>query len=366
MEHDGVELAQPVFELHRLVGLEEEPRVGEPGAHHPLVARGDREPAVACDEVRGQDEGGSQRVGPDLPEHEALLVGADRRPHRLAGNLQEGFVEGSEQHNGPFHEPGDLLQQSLVLDEVETAGEGEVAGVVQDDVLAPVRVEDDVGALQGLDVVVEAADLDRAGREEAVAIGRGAGLDPIDRERHHVRSLGLGAEGRDDRLQRAHPAQGAGLRRGRTPAHRFRPGEAADDLRQDLSEHVEGEAAGALDDGHIELPLLRVGDDGGLIEARQSRALEEALDGALRRADTGAFALLAHVRPTGGEPGDVQREAARCREGLGALVQGSAFDQRIGDELPEVVGRTPLHAGGDLFGAQFEEEVRHGIRRRPR
>ena len=100
--------------------------------------------------------------------------------------------------------------------------------------------EDHVGALQGLDVIVEAPDLDGLRRQESVAVGRGSGNDAVHRERHHVRCLGLRSEGGHDGLERTHPTEGARLCRGLAPAHRFRPREAADDLRQDLGEDVEG------------------------------------------------------------------------------------------------------------------------------
>ncbi|GEP05756.1 hypothetical protein MOX02_37940 [Methylobacterium oxalidis] len=56
----------------------------------------------------------------------------------------------------------------------------------------------------------------------------------------------------------------------------------------------------------------------------------------------------------------MQGEAARRRESLGALVEETALDEGVCDELAQVLGRPPLHAGGDLFGAEFEEEVGHG------
>jgi hypothetical protein len=51
--------------------------------------------------------------------------------------------------------------------------------------------------------------------------------------------------------------------------------------------------------------------------------------------------------------------ASRRGEGLRALIDEAALDQRIGDELPQIVSRLALHAGGDLFGEEFEQEIRH-------
>ena len=54
-----------------------------------------------------------------------------------------------------------------------------------------------------------------------------------------------------------------------------------------------------------------------------------------------------------------ERQAPRRREGLGALIDEPGLDQRIGDELAQILRRLPLHAGGNFFGEEFEEEVGH-------
>ena len=133
-----------------------------------------------------------------------------------------------------------------------------------------------------------------------------------------------------------------------------------------LGQHVERLAAGPLDHREVELALLGIGDGRGLIQARQPRALQEALDGRLGGADPRAAALLAHGLAPGGQAGDVQRQPARRRERLGALVQEAARHQGVGDELLEILRRAPLHAGGDLFRAEFEQEVGHGAAISPR
>ena len=174
-----------------------------------------RPPSLATRfEVR--TKAGARRVGAGLAQHEALLVGPDGGADGLGRDVEEGFVEGAHQHHGPFDEAGDLLQQPLVLDEFEAAREGEVAGVVQDDVLAPLRRRARPWRAPGPDVIVEAADLDGLGRQEAVAVGGGAGRDPVDRERHHVGRLGLGPEGA--RRWIAADAPSAGRRAGPRPA----------------------------------------------------------------------------------------------------------------------------------------------------
>ena len=193
-----------------------------------------------------------------------------------------------------------------------------------------------------------------------MAVGRRPGGDPADLERHHVRRLGLRAEGRHDRLQRAHPAQGARLRRGRAPAHRFRPGKAPDDGRQDLGQHVQRLAAGFFDHREIEFALLGVGDGLGLVEARQPGTAQEALHRGLGRADLRSAPLLANRLAARRETGDMQREASRRREGLRAVVEEPALDEGVGHEFLQILGRTPLHACRDFFGAEFEQQIGHG------
>ena len=56
----------------------------------------------------------------------------------------------------------------------------------------------------------------------------------------------------------------------------------------------------------------------------------------------------------------MQRQAARRREGARALIEATALDQRVGDELFQILGGTPLHARGDFLAEQFEQEVGHG------
>ena len=65
------------------------------------------------------------------------------------------------------------------------------------------------------------------------------------------------------------------------------------------------------------------------------------------------------VRLRGGQPDDMQGQAARRDESLRALVEQVAVDERVGDEPLQVLRRLPLHAGGDFFAEEFEEKVGH-------
>ena len=78
-----------------------------------------------------------------------------------------------------------------------------------------------------------------------------------------------------------------------------------------------------------------------------------------RGVGAGALALLAGVGGAVGEAGEREGQAARRGEGGGVGVGEAALDQAVGDEAAQVVGRLPLHAGGDFLGEEFEQEVGH-------
>ena len=341
------------------IGRPEIGGVREAGAHDAAIAGGDRQAAIAGDEVRDRDEAVRQLARRGIAQHETFLVGADGGADRLAGNVEEALLEGTHQHDRPFDQPGDLLQQSLILDQFEPGREGEVPGVGRDDLLAAVGIEHDLRPLQARDIVVEAADRDRAGRVEAVAIGGVAGGDAVDLEGDDLRILGLGAEGAEDRVQWTDPAQAGAGGRGLAPAHRLRPGEGADHRRHDLGDGRNRLLPGLLDDRDVRVALLRIADDGRFVERGEAGSLEEALHRGVRRADARPLALLADIAPAHGEASDGERQPARRGEGFRALIDQAALDQRIGDKLLQILRRLALHAGGDLFRKEFEQEIRH-------
>ncbi len=91
----------------------------------------------------GHDGGGLGR----LAKHQAFLVGADGGADHLGRQIEERRLEFAHQHDRPFDQAGDLLEQALVLDERQPLGEGEILRVGEDDRLAPVGVEHDPGLL---------------------------------------------------------------------------------------------------------------------------------------------------------------------------------------------------------------------------
>ena len=163
-----------------------------------------------------------------------------------------------------------------------------------------------------------------------MAVGDVARRDPADGEGHDLRRLVRAGERAQDRVQRPHPAQRLGSGRGGAPAHRLRPREIAQDRRQDFRQHLARRAAFLRDPGDVERALLGVGLDLRVLDARQSGALEEALDRAVGRADARALALLDPARLRLRQADDMQRQPPRRGEGLRALVGQARVDQRVG------------------------------------
>jgi hypothetical protein len=134
--------------------------------------------AIAGLDIGDEDEAVGQLPPPGSRQTKAFLVGLDRQPHHLVGDFEEIRLEFAHQHDRPFDEAGDLIQQALVLDQFDALREGEVARVGGDDVLAAFGVEHHAWRLSLPGVVVEAAHGDRVRRVEAVAERDVAGLDP--------------------------------------------------------------------------------------------------------------------------------------------------------------------------------------------
>ena len=187
----------PIVGKRGAINLPEVAGVGEAGAHDARVAGGDRLAAVAGDEVRDDHEAVGEIAG-RVPEDEAFLIGADGRADDFGGNVEEARLELAHQHDRPFDEPRDLLEQALVLDELEPLGEGEAAGVGRNDRLAAVGVEHDPGLQERIGIVLIAADCDRLGRHEAMARGGIAGGETVDREGHDFRDIVRDGQGAQD------------------------------------------------------------------------------------------------------------------------------------------------------------------------
>ncbi len=186
-----------------------------------------------------------------------------------------------------------------------------------------------------------------ASAHEAVAAGRVAALDAIDFEGNH-----FAIEGAENGLQGPDPAQGA-----RAPAHGFGPGEFADGLGHELGNDIDCSAAGLAHRRDVKFALL-------VVLRREVFELEaggfqEAVDGGLGRIDAGAFALLGYVSGLGVQALDGEYQAAGAGMGLGSFIGEARFHQAIGDQCAQVFRRLRLHAGGDFFGEQFDQQFGH-------
>ncbi len=315
--------------------------------------------AVGRLDVGGEDEfvGEFFRLG--IAQHKALLVVADGGADHLAGNRQKFLVERTHQHDRPFDEAGDFIQQHLILDEFEPLRKRQLLGVGQDRILAALGIEHDLGLQQLCFVILKAAHGDRLWRHEAMAECRLAGLDAVDGELHDVRLFGLQTEGRGDRMQRPHPGQRARSGRPRAPAHRFRPRKGADDDGKDFGKHVERGTAGLFDQRDVEIALFRIALDLRLIERGQPCRFQKARDCSLRAADARTFPLFLQIGLPRGNAVHGQRQAPRRREGFRALINEAFGDQFVRDHAAQIVSRFRLHARGDFFGKQLKQEIWH-------
>ena len=261
-----------------LVGLPEIQRIGQPRAHHLAVAVRDLLAAVLRLDVGGEDEAvGERRLAVAASSAGERRVTKHFWLARMVSRITSAGMSRNASSKSPISTTGHSTSPDTSSSRPSSStsssplAKARFCGVGEDDLLAPVGVDDDLGRLQLRGIVVEAAHADRARRMEAVAVGDVAGADAVDLEIDHHRLLGLRPEGADDRLQRAHPAQRARLGRGRAPAHRFRPGEGADHRRHQLGDDLFGRPARLDDVGDVEIALLRVGMDMRLGDVGRAR-----------------------------------------------------------------------------------------------
>ena len=78
-----------------------------------------------------------------------------------------------------------------------------------------------------------------------------------------------------------------------------------------------------------------------------------------RPADARTFAFFLQVSLPRRNAVHRQRQPPRGRECLGALVDEAFGDELVGDHAAQIVRRLRLHARGDFFGEQFEQEIGH-------
>ncbi len=131
VEADGVQLLEPLLELHGLVRLPEEAGVGEAGADDAGVAGDDRRAAVLRLGVGRAMKRLARR--PDFGSRTTSISGwrgsSGARPPAAPREL---LLEAPHQRHAAFDEAGDLGGEPLVLDEFQPLREAELPRLMQD------------------------------------------------------------------------------------------------------------------------------------------------------------------------------------------------------------------------------------------
>ena len=163
----------------------------------------------------------------------------------------------------------------------------------------------------------------------------------------------LAVEQRDDALQRAHP-----LHRAAAPSHRPGPRQRFHGSLDDAGQHFRGRAAFLLDDREPELALPGVALF-GLVEGTEAGALEETLDRLVGRPNSRSALFFADVGPRNRQPVYHKSQPPWRREGPRLGEGQSRSLQAIADQPLQILGRTRLHARGNLFAPEFKEKLGH-------
>ena len=157
-----------------------------------------------------------------------------------------------------------------------------------------------------------------------------------------------------------HAAQRAYIAHRRiAPAHGLGPGETVHRVRHDFRQHIPRRPARHASHGEPELGLALL-PALALVEAREARRLEEALNGAVRRADARALALLGAVRLALRQALDDERDPARRGEGARGPVRQIRFLEAVQHQAFEIAPGAVLHPGRNLLRQQLDQQFAHG------
>ncbi|MNX55269.1 hypothetical protein D3C86_860260 [compost metagenome] len=344
VEGDALQLVVPGVEADLLVLVPEEAGVVQAGRQDAAVAGGQGLAAVGGLDIGDHEEVGGQTVFRRIAHGEILLVHLHRQADHFGRQGQELRVHVAQDRRRPFGQTGDLVQQTVVIDQHQTTRGAGGLGGFQNAQLAVGHVQQDEVAFQLGAIVGEVLDRERlAAAEEAMALGHVAAVDAVDLERHH-RPVEQG----DDALDRAHPAQAS-----RAPAHRLGPGEAADDLIDGLGEDLGRLAALAADLGEpdaVALDQLVLG---------QAGLAQEAFQRLSRRRGLGSLDLFIAVFGGGRQAVDHQGQATRTGEDVQRVPGQAGGLQTVRHHALQVARGALLHTGGDFFGEDFEKKLGH-------
>lgn len=352
LEHDARELVVPRLERRLAVLGNGEPRVSEARRDDVLVA--------LLHDGQVAHLGGHQRREA-VREHavrvfhrEVALVRAHRGHDDIFGDLEVRALELAAHADRILAEVGDLAEQRLVAAHVQPGLALEPCELGPH-ALGPLGgIDDHAGGAQRVDVGVWVRELDRSGREEAMAARDARGGEAGPHERHD-----LAAVQRDQPLHRPHERRLAPA-----PALRLRPHDARRDAGEQLGQDRAGIAAddAARGDG---VQALLAGDlfrhQRGRVdlvlrgepEARLCRRTVGPERGAHGRADD----LFVQVGLALREAAHDHREAARRAEGGDAGVRealGVEARRHLGGKLGE---RAREHLGRDFLAPDLEQQV---------
>ena len=216
-------------------------------------------------------------------------------------------------------------------------GEGQVLGIGADHFHAGIGINDHMGLVECTCIIIKAAGLDVAAAQEAMATRGAAAFQAINIKGNH-----FAIKGAENALQWAHPTQCA-----RPPAHGFWPREIADHMGHNFGNHIGCGAARFFDHCDIGFALLVV-LNGQLIKAQTCR-FQKAINGWLRRINTGPLTFFARVGGFGVKAFDGKNQAAWRGVNLCTLIGEACINQRIGDHRLQIISGFGLHAGGNFF-----------------
>jgi hypothetical protein len=112
LEGDRIERGSPVGQRLLAILVPEKSRVGQPRAHHALVAGAHLRRVAALDVAHG-DEMRPQLAGGVL-HGEVALVLLQRGDQDFARQIEEAPLERAGDGGGPFHQRGDFVEQRIV------------------------------------------------------------------------------------------------------------------------------------------------------------------------------------------------------------------------------------------------------------
>ena len=331
----------------------EEPCVRQTRGEDLAVAIDDSRAAIGGDDVGGANEGVGKRallcaLRRALAADEVLLVDPRGELDHFGRHVEERLVKAAEQRHWPFGQPGVFDHQPLVGNHHQPGGMCGGHGMLTDEVLPLLMIDDDMRGAQLGGVVIRAVDLDRTGGVEAMAQRFAPGNHIAHFARHH-----FAIEQRDNRRKRTHPAQAFAAERGGAPALRLGPRESADDCRDRLGEHLGGGAAGLLGDRvKHPVPLSQ-------LALAQPGLAQEPFERLRRRTDPRAFEFFADRSRRFGQIARDQRETARGGPDGYRAHTHSGSGQFLAKQLFQIGARASLHPRGDFLGTQFEQKVAH-------